>query len=294
MVNALYETLHREALQDPYTGKQSLCFLDIGSFIQKLNQHAQDLQCAFMVTKHFFLPYVTACKDDIAFWMKKIFWDCHTRKDLITFCNNMLLLVPNEGNSDFSKASLADYFDCIKDEVTHLAGAHNIHEQYGDLVETMLHQNFDSRGTNKNQRSCMLRNLVMLRARMRVMASKYLSNEKKASYSSLTKKTVNRKGKKQKMVSFSSNVSHEDKESRQHASPKSNNAPLNANLATIEDLLNFKQDASTEENATSLCNSVSGNIQQQNNKSCNSGDCISTNIDWLDHSTIKERFENSK
>jgi hypothetical protein len=188
MVESLYKTLHQEALKDPYTGELGLRFLMFDSFIQKLNQYAQDLQAAVMITKQFFLPHVTTQHEDVAFWMMKIFRNCRERKDLILFCQNLLSLLPNNqdnGKDSVCKVLLNDHADCIHDEVARRASSREHQQRYGVLVEEMLQHTFKRR-TKRGAQQSMVRNLVMLRARVRDWSYDLLSPEEKESFTSST------------------------------------------------------------------------------------------------------------
>jgi hypothetical protein len=56
MIQHLYTLLNQDATRDQFTGNCGVCFLEQKSFEAKLDQHAQDFQSAYMITKHFFLP----------------------------------------------------------------------------------------------------------------------------------------------------------------------------------------------------------------------------------------------
>jgi hypothetical protein len=89
----LINCTNTDALKDPFTGKLGVHILEKISLKSKVNQLAQDLQAAFMITKHLFLPVVESSKGDIYYLMMKIFKHCHTRKNLIQFCHHILSLV---------------------------------------------------------------------------------------------------------------------------------------------------------------------------------------------------------
>jgi len=188
MVEELYKTLNREATKDPFTGEGGVRFLDVKSFVAKLNQHAQDFQVAHMITKNLFLPVTETKQDDVSYWMMQIFRHCHTRKDFILFCNNLLSLVPNGGNRDLCRTLLKDHPNSMSDYVGRLAAARAHQERYGEELRMSLHANF-KRGTRRNDDDPSLeRSLIMMRSRVRDFAYNYLPDEDKERYQSVTRK----------------------------------------------------------------------------------------------------------
>ena len=155
--------------------------------MSKLNQHAQDFQGTYMITKHLFLPVTQSKQNDVSFWMMKIFRHCQTWKDLILFCNNILSLVPNDGDLSLCGGLLKDHPDSIKDQVAHLADARAHQERYGQDLQRMLTENFQRRTKRNNDtKPSMERSILMMRACVRDQSYNYLGDEDKQRYQSLT------------------------------------------------------------------------------------------------------------
>ena len=52
MIEELYETLNMSVLTDPFSGQRTTRFIDMKSFMAKVDKCAQDMQVAFMIVKH--------------------------------------------------------------------------------------------------------------------------------------------------------------------------------------------------------------------------------------------------
>jgi hypothetical protein len=200
MVEDLFCRIQSDALNDPYSGAAGLRFLDKESFKAKLNSHAQDLQGALMITKHLFLDHVPYHdpnpKKDLSQWTLKIFRDCHDQKEFILFCNNILSLIPNEGNPDLCCSLFRDHSNSLKDQVHHLADAEAHHIKYSQQLRATLGNTF-RRVPNKNGGTSLERSIIMLRCCMNDLSMAWLPEAEKQLHQSLTRK----KGKSRKKSS---------------------------------------------------------------------------------------------
>jgi hypothetical protein len=74
----------------PYTDLPTIRFLKKDIFLHIVHQYAaQEFLIRLIVIKMFFMPHLKNHENNVEWWMQAIFCPCHTRKECITFCNNM-------------------------------------------------------------------------------------------------------------------------------------------------------------------------------------------------------------
>jgi hypothetical protein len=132
MVQALYVTLKSEEFLDPFTGKGTIHFVDQTSFNAKVNQYAQDHQFMFMIVKHFILPAVETEKENVEHWAKVYFIGYRTRKQLHLFCQNFLVVLPEDKLAAvrWVEYLLKNHPDSLTDEVACQASEDSHQMQY--------------------------------------------------------------------------------------------------------------------------------------------------------------------
>jgi hypothetical protein len=153
-----------------------------------------------MITKHLFLDHVPYHnpnpKKDLSQWTLKIFRDCRDQKEFILFCNNILSLIPNEGNFDLCRSLFRDHSNSLKDQVHRLADAEAHCIKYSQQLRATLGNTF-RRVPNKNGGTSLERSIIMLRCCMNDLSMAWLPEAEKQLHQSLTRKM----GKSQKKSS---------------------------------------------------------------------------------------------
>jgi hypothetical protein len=187
MIEKMYEFLNQDSLKDPLTGEPPMSFLKLSSFIGKINDYAQDLHTAVVITQKFFLPFVPERKLDTDYWLKKIFADCGSRRELVTHSNNLLSLFPTNspGTGTLQERLISHHEESMKDEVARLAQTRAHTEEYKTLVEQQMKDNFKRSCYNTKRKP--EKNICIIRSRCRDQTYTYMSAADKSDYSSSTR-----------------------------------------------------------------------------------------------------------
>jgi hypothetical protein len=83
-------TAQGNGISAPYTKVPTICFLKKDIFLHNVHQYAaQDFLIRLIVVKMFFMPHLKHHENNVEWWMQAIFHPCRTRKEYITFFNNV-------------------------------------------------------------------------------------------------------------------------------------------------------------------------------------------------------------
>jgi hypothetical protein len=138
MVDNLYTYIEQQQIQNIYTNKPAIHFLEKTSFISKLHQQTQELQVAFIIVKIFFMAHVSSHKGEPDYWEKRIFKQCCIWRDFILFYNGMLSLFNDDGNPALAIDLLTNFTNCIWDKVSHHAMLQDHKRHYKNHLESMI------------------------------------------------------------------------------------------------------------------------------------------------------------
>jgi len=190
MVDALFVTLKSKEFVDPFSGRETVRFVDKTSFNAKVNQYAQDIQFMFTIVKHFILLAVETEKDNIEYWAKVFFKGCRRRKQLHLFCQNFLVALPKEESAAVSwvKYLLTNHADSLIDETARKASADSYQLSYNNRLEKALDESFGRRGSDRRRKPSDERSLVMVKSRIRDIYIGMLPPEDKSKHPSSTRK----------------------------------------------------------------------------------------------------------
>ena len=95
---SLYARLRDPKYRNIYDDTLPLTFMKESSFIAKINYISQDLLKLYVITKRFFMPYVTRNFGDERYWTEAIAKSCHRRPVLGVFLADLVLLLCPGGN----------------------------------------------------------------------------------------------------------------------------------------------------------------------------------------------------